>query len=355
LSVTPNRVGLNDFLFVEVRGFAALKSKGPIVLYLNGRPAPIDEPVDVPVDNNKDVRTLRFRLENTKTDEAKKFWNDLFRPLLFYRKIDVNVGHADQRPDNKNSEPISLIVVPPGLFCLWLFIVLLVIYVIWQLGRRTNLLRASGLQSQTEARYRYSLGKTQMAFWFVIVLAAFSLLWIVTGQFDMLTTGVVALMGISATTGLGAVAIDATKQGKAASEIQPELQEQVNQQSALQEQLDTENVALEGAGPDQPKAAGEQLTDLKSQLEAKGKEIDKLTEKVRPRWTQGFWKDVLSDANGISLHRLQIVAWTIMLGIVFAVQVYRSMSMPEFNETLLALMGVSSGAYIGFKFPEKEK
>jgi hypothetical protein len=27
--------------------------------------------------------------------------------------------------------------------------------------------------------------------------------------------------------------------------------------------------------------------------------------------------------------------------------------MPEFDTTLLGLMGISSGTYIGFKFPEK--
>ena len=31
------------------------------------------------------------------------------------------------------------------------------------------------------------------------------------------------------------------------------------------------------------------------------------------------------------------------------------MAMPEFNETILALMGISSGAYVGFKFPKKEQ
>jgi hypothetical protein len=28
--------------------------------------------------------------------------------------------------------------------------------------------------------------------------------------------------------------------------------------------------------------------------------------------------------------------------------------MPQFNDTLLTLMGISGGTYIGFKFPEKK-
>jgi hypothetical protein len=38
-----------------------------------------------------------------------------------------------------------------------------------------------------------------------------------------------------------------------------------------------------------------------------------------------------------------------VLGIIFCSQVYNDLSMPDFNGTLLALMGISSGTYIGFK------
>jgi hypothetical protein len=33
---------------------------------------------------------------------------------------------------------------------------------------------------------------------------------------------------------------------------------------------------------------------------------------------------------------------------------YRFLAMPDFDPTLLGLMGISSGTYIGFKFPEKK-
>lgn len=69
--------------------------------------------------------------------------------------------------------------------------------------------------------------------------------------------------------------------------------------------------------------------------------------------SQGFLKDVLSDSAGISLHRFQMFIWTLVLGIIFIVDVYRSLEMPEFSATLLGLMGISSGTYLGFKVPEK--
>jgi hypothetical protein len=41
------------------------------------------------------------------------------------------------------------------------------------------------------------------------------------------------------------------------------------------------------------------------------------------------------------------------LGIIFVASVYDGLHMPEFNSTLLGLMGISAGAYVSLKFPEK--
>ena len=62
----------------------------------------------------------------------------------------------------------------------------------------------------------------------------------------------------------------------------------------------------------------------------------------------------MTDASGYSFHRFQIFAWTIVLGIIFVSSVYNNLTMPEFSTALLGLMGLSSGTYIGFKFPEKK-
>ena len=70
--------------------------------------------------------------------------------------------------------------------------------------------------------------------------------------------------------------------------------------------------------------------------------------------SEGFLRDILTDASGVSLHRFQIVVWTIVLGFIFAISVYNTLGMPEFSGTLLALMGISNGTYIGFKFPERQ-
>ena len=74
------------------------------------------------------------------------------------------------------------------------------------------------------------------------------------------------------------------------------------------------------------------------------------------RTSRGWWHDVVSDDAGvIALDRLQIVVWTVILGGVFLTSVVWDLTMPEFNATLLALMGISSGTYIGFKLPLKKE
>jgi hypothetical protein len=67
----------------------------------------------------------------------------------------------------------------------------------------------------------------------------------------------------------------------------------------------------------------------------------------------GFWKDILSDASGAALHRLQIVVWTAILGVIFLAEIYNSFRLPTFDSNLLILMGISGLTYVGFKFNEK--
>lgn len=70
--------------------------------------------------------------------------------------------------------------------------------------------------------------------------------------------------------------------------------------------------------------------------------------------TKGFWPDISTDADGVTLPRLQQIAWTSLLGIVFLSQVVTRLTMPDFDSSVLALMGISAGTYLGFKVPEKQ-
>jgi hypothetical protein len=80
---------------------------------------------------------------------------------------------------------------------------------------------------------------------------------------------------------------------------------------------------------------------------------DALSAQQKPE-SEGPMTDFLSDVNGVTFHRFQIVVWTITLGLVFIYAVWNNLAMPQFSDTILALMGISAGTYIGFKIPEKQ-
>jgi len=81
-----------------------------------------------------------------------------------------------------------------------------------------------------------------------------------------------------------------------------------------------------------------------------GKVID--AGKPVPKTKGKFLEDILQDADGYTVARLQIFIWTLVMAGIFISNVYSKLAMPEFGGTLLALMGISSGTYLGFKIPE---
>jgi hypothetical protein len=98
----------------------------------------------------------------------------------------------------------------------------------------------------------------------------------------------------------------------------------------------------------------QQLQELRTRLAQVSDQSQSLARPGSANASISFLRDILSDSSGYSFHRFQIFAWTIVLGIIFVSAVYNSLNMPEFSPTLLGLMGISSGTYIGFKFPEKK-
>jgi hypothetical protein len=75
----------------------------------------------------------------------------------------------------------------------------------------------------------------------------------------------------------------------------------------------------------------------------------------KPRASSGWWRDLVTDDRGVvALDRFQVVVWTLVLGGVFLTSVLWDLTMPEFSTTMLALMGISSGTYIGFKLPMRD-
>jgi len=151
--------------------------------------------------------------------------------------------------------------------------------------------------------------------------------------------------------------IDATKRDTADDQLaslkpaKAKLEEELNQ-------LETKVTGLAGAAmPEDKQALADapaQMKETDSRLELTNKQIDEATSGLGKPVSERFDKDLLTHVNGVNLHRFQMVVWTIVLGFLFCVGVYKELAMPAFSATLLALMGISSGTYLGFKIPEKQ-
>jgi len=70
--------------------------------------------------------------------------------------------------------------------------------------------------------------------------------------------------------------------------------------------------------------------------------------------SRGFFNNILSDGGGISVHRFQALIFNLLFGLIFIVQFLESKEgkFTEFGQTELALMGISSAAYVGLKLNE---
>jgi len=184
-----------------------------------------------------------------------------------------------------------------------------------------------------------------MAFWLFVVLGGYLFIGVMTGAWiGTIGTQALALMGISATTGITAAVISSEKRQQAL--VLP------TQIDNLRAQRD----ALQGAIANPTNTANVPL--LVEQLKVIGTEHAQLMARLSSAHTLttkgiGFWRDIVSDADGIALHRFQAIIWTVVLGVVFLIRVATDLVMPELDPTTLTLMGISSGTYLGFKFPEK--
>ena len=296
-------VGLGDEVTVKIQGLNAWLKKAnhpasgpnrtqPIVLFLKDRPLTKLYPYPLTDPSREE---LKFQLK--RTAESKEAWNSVLgEPGWNPRQVPVSVGFEDQWAIPSDVGSFSLAVVPHGFAWFYLCIIALLAAAFIYLTARSNLLRDSGPEPTNSARKAFSLARTQMAWWFFIVLTSYLFLGLVTQDFSTTINGTaLALCGISAGAFVGAAVIDGSK------------------------------IATPGALP----AAA-----------------------TKP--TEHWWLDVLSDADGVSFYRFQLVAWTFILGVVFLVHVYRYLEMPSFDEYLLALLGISAGTYVGHKLSPQQ-
>lgn len=162
---------------------------------------------------------------------------------------------------------------------------------------------AATMKKPDDARPSFSLGRSQLAFWTVIVISSFIYVFLkcsTSQHFDIpnLNDVNLALLGIAAGTTLISKTID------------------------------------------------------NSQRDAQG---DAVPQQDYP--SKGFFIDIISDEKGVSIHRLQNVTWTVVVGAIYIGYVANHPQLPDstiITTQLLALMGISTGAYLGLKINENQ-
>jgi hypothetical protein len=317
-----------DYLIAQ-----AQKLHKPLQLFLNGLPLKGVPAIYYKEKNAPDDQIpVKLRFELARNDQSKDTWAALLgSPGFDQRDVNVSVGVAGCAAgctDITDPKSIKLEVVRTGGLLGFLVFFFLFLGGLCYLIKETALLHDNGEKSP------WSLGRTQMAWWFFFVANAFVFIWVITGSYSTLTKSVLALIGISAGTGLAGAVIDDNKKPQITLRKSLETEQQ---------QLITANKSLLATDP-AVQANNLRLQQITTQL-------DQLP---RQQLSVNFWQDILSDEGGISLHRYQMVIWTVVLTAIFVTGVFVRLTMPDFDSQLLALMGISSGTYIGFKFPEKQ-
>jgi hypothetical protein len=328
-----------------------------LVPYINGRAIRGNYPDELHLERGRLIFHLQIKPEN------REVWVDLLgAPDGVKRPVTMSVGLEngsafDSVHERENEVPLTVISPVYGVVAALLILVTLAL-LLW-LARKTNIIREPGPPPISGKRRPYNLGRAQMAFWFFLVYASYTTIWLITSALDTITTSLLALMGISAGTALGEALIDDGKDTSKTNQIQDLRAQRVAVEQAItdvQAQVDALNASGAATVTDQANrdSMTRQLVEGRTRLGQIDQQLAALSADAAPNVSAGFLRDILSDGSGYSFHRFQIFAWTIVLGIIFVSSVYNNLTMPEFSPTLLGLMGLSAGTYIGFKFPEQK-
>lgn len=268
------------------------------------------KPLDVAslISSDKSLYLVRFSLRETNKD------NEVWLRLL--KNSPVTSVSCDVKLAYVNTGTAEGVISPfPGYFLRiplfrWPFwtsfaIIGAFLYVFIHNVRTSEVLRDSGitiLNRRPETgdywhlhEHPLSMARLQMSIWFFVIIGSFVFLWSTTGSLAGVNNTALALMGISGGTSIFS-AIISQKQEWDASKRAPS--------------------------------------------------------KTNPSRIASWFVDLLSDDQGMTIHRFQMLAWTLVLAIVFINGVIIDYAMPVFTKELLGLMGISSGVYVGFKLKE---
>jgi hypothetical protein len=347
-----SHIRLNSKLLVIVSG-PLIDPAAKYTLFFNDALVPGLEPPDIT--SYLTSSALRFKLQRSSLNDV--FWRQLLgSPSASHVNVSVSVGHqaatgaSERIVGTGDSATFGLLVFTNWELALATAIVLLALFFVWGHARNRTTLRDSLLPQLEASRQPFSLGRSQMAFWFTLIFAAFVVLFFILQDTNVLTSQALLLMGISGTTAAAAIAVDVAKTSPA-DNVNVALQalglKTYEDVVRVRQEIIDRQQQLAALAADDPRRV-----QLQVAINDRTSVLRMYEDYARPFVSQGWWKDVTTDINGPTVHRMQVVFWTLALGAIFLYGVYRNLAMPEFNGTLLALMGISSAGYVGFKVQE---
>ncbi|HLG16445.1 MAG TPA: hypothetical protein VJH03_18360 [Blastocatellia bacterium] len=221
---------IDDIIIVKVDGLASLVNQSrcvdddnrtlancierPLALFIDGREMTGIAPEAVDVN----AGTLHFHLH--RSGGNNEAWADLLGapPLgsgFFLRPSKISVGLQEGSPVSTAVRSFLLVRIDKGWFVAGFIAIGVLVFSLIRLARRSDLLRAAGPPPVAENGQplpkAYSLARFQMAFWFLVVVSAYCLIWLITGASDTISGSVLALIGIGSGTALGAAVVDVSK------------------------------------------------------------------------------------------------------------------------------------------------
>lgn len=275
--------------------WSASRQQSPwrLVPHVEGRPLAGIYPIGVSIREG----WVQFHLRILPANQAA--WDNLLSPPAFERSVSFSVGLEQDdefasRYSRTNDTRARLIVIRRGWAAIAALMLLVNVLGFGYLAFRTPMLFERPAADAPGSRPRLSPAKVQFALWFFAVFTAFMLIWLTTGRLDSLNSSIVAALGISSGTALG---------------------------EAFLGQGDRDTRTSAPVMPESPV----RLRDLLS--------------------------DLACDVHGASLHRFQILAWTLALLVAFISNVYYDLTMPVFGSELLYLLGLSSGYFVAQSSP----
>ena len=362
--------GFGDRILVEVEHLSDSIQKDKLnphnlILYLNGQGL---KGLKVAGIEGANRNWLAFDLQ--RTQDSDLIWRALLGSPGWkdnYREVGVSVGLPDKEAYAQsvpNYQPVIYLRLYNRWWAVGSLVALFVVLGIFvAMAKNGSVIRDSEPpEPPPGAKKPYSLALTQAAWWFFLVIGSFVFIYLITGDYNTMTAQALTLMGIGTGTALGSFMINATKRNTADTDLSA-LRPQKATLTAELDLLTKKDTELRQKAAAADATAADQLAvrdnavalaDKQSKLAEIDKKIADAASGLSKPVSEGFRKDLLTDVNGIALHRFQMVIWTFVLGIIFLLGVYRDLAMPEFSGTLLALMGISAGTYLGFKIPERQ-